>query len=356
MSTSRASVLGFGLGVLTVLVLGAGWTRGQASPNLSPQDHTFSIVAMDEETGEVGVAVTTRNPCVGNRVPWVRAGVGAVATQASTRPEYGEELLDLLEEGLSPRAAMAEALGRDEGADSRQVAVISADGETAQHTGSGPGSWAGERAGKDFATQGNVLVGPRVLDEVTRVMEQTAGSGRPLADRLIAALEAGDAVGGDRRKGRRQSAAVLVADPRPGMATRPDGRSVFIHVCEAPDPVGEVRRQYEAVSQTLGYRDLQIFQGSDVWQLKVILHELGYLGESGTDLERGTDWAVFTPETAQAVDAFRSHEGLSTPRDGGTPSGWVDRATVTALWASLEERGSSERIRRELREFVRIRN
>jgi uncharacterized Ntn-hydrolase superfamily protein len=187
-------------------------------------------------------------------------------------------------------------------------------------------------------------------------MEETAGSGRPLADRLIAALEAGDAAGGDRRKGRRQSAAVLVADSRPGMATRPDGQSVFIHVCESPDPVGEVRRQYESVSQTLGYRDLQIFQGSDVWQLKVILHELGYLGDAETDLERGDDWSVFTPETARAVDAFRSAEGLSTPQDGGTPSGWVDRATVTALWTSLDQQGSSERVRRKLREFIQIRN
>ena len=239
-------------------------------------DHTFSIVALDPETGEMGVAVTTRNACVGNRVPWVRAGVGAVATQASTRPEYGTEILALLEEGYTPLAALDAAVAADPGAERRQVGVVGASGATAQHTGSGPGAWAGERAGRNFAAQGNVLVGPQVLDEVARVMEETAGSGRALADRMIQALEAGHAVGGDRRKGRRQSAGVIVADPRPGRSTRPDGQSVFLHICEHPEPVAELRRQFESVSQTLGYRELQQFRGSDVWQLKLILHALGF--------------------------------------------------------------------------------
>lgn len=359
MKAVRASALGYGLGALSVLLLGilmAGVPESRENPGEPDPDHTFSVVAMDPETGEVGVAVTTRNACVGNRVPWVRAGVGAVATQASTRPEYGPELLDGLEEGLSPAEALSRALAQDDGADQRQVAVVGVSGETAQHTGSGPGPWAGQRAGVNFATQGNVLAGPAVLDEVVRIMEETAGSGRPLADRLVAALEAGHAAGGDRRKGRRQSAAVLVADSRPGMATRPDGQSVFLHICEAEEPVRELRRQYEAVSQTLGYRTLQQYQGADVWQLKVILHALGYFGRNLESLEREAGWNLFTAEAAAAVDEFRRELGLSTPEDGGTPPGWVDRTTIQALWGALEEEGRAVEIRKQLRPFVHIRN
>ena len=95
--------------------------------------HTFSIAAVDPLTGESGVAVTTRVACVGNGVPWVRAGVGAVATQASTRTEYGAELLDMLEEGISPAEALATALAADPGANRRQVGVVALDGRAAQH-------------------------------------------------------------------------------------------------------------------------------------------------------------------------------------------------------------------------------
>ncbi|NIR35806.1 MAG: DUF1028 domain-containing protein, partial [Actinobacteria bacterium] len=103
--------------------------------------------AVDPATGESGVAVTTRVACVGNGVPWVRAGVGAVATQASTRTEYGEELLDMLEQGLSPGEALDRATAADEGRDRRQVGVVSVDGRAAQHTGDGPSDWKGHRSG-----------------------------------------------------------------------------------------------------------------------------------------------------------------------------------------------------------------
>lgn len=128
--------------------------------------HTFSIAAVDPATGESGVAVTTRVACVGNGVPWVRVGVGAVATQASTRTEYGQELLDMLEEGMTPREALDLATAGDEGRERRQIGVVALDGSSAQHTGSGTGDWAGHRAGLNYATQGNVLVGPEVLAAV----------------------------------------------------------------------------------------------------------------------------------------------------------------------------------------------
>ncbi|MEO7964572.1 MAG: DUF1028 domain-containing protein, partial [Gemmatimonadaceae bacterium] len=105
--------------------------------------HTFSIAAVDPRTGEVGVAVTTRVACVGNGVPWVRAGVGAVATQANTRTEYGNELLDLLAKGNAPDDALRRLLLSDTAAASRQIGVIARDGRSAQHTGSATSAWAG---------------------------------------------------------------------------------------------------------------------------------------------------------------------------------------------------------------------
>jgi uncharacterized Ntn-hydrolase superfamily protein len=317
--------------------------------------HTFSIAAVDPQTGESGVAVTTRVACVGNGVPWVRAGVGAVATQASTRTEYGQELLDMLERGLSPREALDRATAADDGRDRRQVGVVSLDGSAAQHTGPGPGDWAGHRSGPNYAAQGNVLVGPQVIDAVAEAFEASEGSNRHLADRLIEALGAGQRVGGDRRVGRLQSAAVVVADPREGMARRADGQTVHINVCEHPTPVAELRRIYDTVSGTLGYRELSLAAGNDVWQVKLILHALGYYRDGAGELERERGTEAFDAEIAEAVDAFRADHGLSHSGSGGTPPGFVDRKLVDLLWEELEEAGKAESTRATIRELTQVR-
>ena len=159
--------------------------------------HTFSIVAVDPRTKETGVAVTTRNPCVGNAVPWVKAGVGAVATQGGTRVEYGPDLLDLLSKGLSPKEALDKLVAADQDRERRQVGVIGIDGRSAQWTGSGQrgseskGDWVAERSGPTFAVQGNSLVSPEVVDAVAAAFQASEGSPRNLADRLIEALNAG---------------------------------------------------------------------------------------------------------------------------------------------------------------------
>src|SRR3954471_24819407 len=144
--------------------------------------HTFSIAAIDPRTGEVGVAVTTRVPCVGGGVPWVRAGVGAVATQANTRTEYGNELLDALAKGEAPADALRRLLAADSGASSRQIGVIDTKGRTAQHTGTQPQPWAGHRTGPNYVTQGNILVGPEVIEAVAKSFEASEGQPRHLAD------------------------------------------------------------------------------------------------------------------------------------------------------------------------------
>lgn len=317
--------------------------------------HTFSIAAVDPVTGESGVAVTTRVACVGNGVPWVRAGVGAVATQASTRTAYGDELLDMLESGLSPQEALDRATAGDEGRERRQVGVVSVDGSAAQHTGTGPGFWAGHRSGPNYAAQGNVLVGPEVVEAVADSFEETEGSGRHLADRLIEALLAGQYVGGDRRVGRLQSAAVIVADPREGMSRRADGQTVHINVCEHPTPVGELRRIYDTVSGTLGYRELSQPAGNDVFQVKLILHALGYYRPDEPSLERDRSSGYFDDEIAAAVDAFRVAQGLSHRDSGGTPPGFVDAQLVELMWRELEAAGKAEELRAEIREMTRVR-
>lgn len=319
--------------------------------------HTFSIVAVDPSTGETGVVVTTRNPCVGNAVPWVRAGVGAVATQGGTRVEYGVELLDLIEQGLSPQEAMDKLVAADEGRERRQVGVIDSKGRTAQWTGKGQygaekqGDWVHMRTGRTYAVQGNSLVSTRVVDVVAETFEASEGSVRTLADRLIEALDAGQRLGGDGRHGETQSAAVLVADPRPGMSRRPDGVSVNINVCEHPEPVQELRRIYDTATETLGFRKLEQFAGNDILTLKLMLHALGYYraGEKEIPLT-GPGANVYTEETVQALDAFRSAQEWGT-----TVPGFVDARVVERLWARLKEKGLDEEIRRKLMAMQRIR-
>jgi len=315
---------------------------------------TFSIAAVDPATGEVGVAVTTRVACVGNAVPWVRAGVGAVATQAYTRVEYGPELLDLLAQGVPAEEALRRATAADPGAARRQVGVIGLTGGTAQHTGDSTNTWAGQRHGSTYVTQGNLLTGPDVLDAVAASFEATAPSGRHLADRLIEALAAGHAAGGDARKGRAQSAAVIVADARDGMSRRPDGVTANISVCEHPDPVAELRRIYNTISETLGFRELQQFSGSDVYQLRVMLHALGRYRSEVDAIPRRRDAMVYTQDLVDAVDAFRRDVGLATP-DLGSPPGYVDAEMLDRLWQALADAGKADSVRALLQEVTAVR-
>jgi uncharacterized Ntn-hydrolase superfamily protein len=319
--------------------------------------HTFSIVAVDLATGETGVIVTTRNPCVGNAVPWVRAGVGAVATQGGTRVEYGNDLLDRLARGMTPQEALDEVVAADEGRERRQVGVIDSKGRTAQWTGKGQygaerqGDWVHMRTGPTFAVQGNSLVSPAVVDAVADTFQRSEGSIRTLADRLIEALAAGQALGGDGRHGETQSAAVLVADPRPGLSRRPDGITVNINVCEHPEPVGELRRIYDTASETLGFRRLEQFVGRDVLALKLMLHALGYYRPEVKALPVTGDGAdVYTEEAVAALDRFRRDQAWGT-----TVPGYVDQRVIARLWQRLEEQGAAAALRARIRDLGRIR-
>ena len=199
---------------------------------------TFSIVAVDMDAGEAGCAVQSKYFAVGSVVPWVRAGVGAVATQAAGVAVYGARALDALEAGASPEDALAAILADDAGRETRQLGVVAADGCAAAFTGADCMDWAGHRVGTGYAVQGNILAGEAVVEEMARAYETTGG---PLVERLVAALKAGQAVGGDRRG--QQSAAVVVERVGAAAATREGiDRVCELRVEDDPAPIAELRR------------------------------------------------------------------------------------------------------------------
>ena len=342
------------LAIISTLALSTALAQEPVAWGADLEFHTFSIVAVDPQTGETGVAVTTRRPCVGNAVTWVRPGVGAVATQGRTRLEYGHDLLDLLEQGMAPQTAMDQVVAADEGSEHRQVGVIDINGRTAQWTGSQQyraveqGDYVAMRSGDNYAVQGNALVGTHVVDAVVYTFEQSEGKQRHLADRMIEAIRAGQVLGGDFRHGDTQSAAVLVADPRPG-TTRPDQVSVDINVCDHPQPVAEMRRIYDTISQKLGFRELRQFKGLDVLQLKVILHALGYYRPDGVVTLADPTLTVYDTEAIEAVDRFRLDQKMGT-----AVPGFIDARTIERLWSRLEEEGLDDEVREDLREIVRV--
>jgi uncharacterized Ntn-hydrolase superfamily protein len=200
---------------------------------------TFSIVAIDLDTGEIGCAVQSKYFAVGNVVPWARAGVGAVATQAAGVAAYGPRILELLErDRLDPETAIATALGNDKRRETRQLGVVTADGASAAHTGAHCSAWAGHRTGPGYAVQGNILAGESVVAEMERAFLASAGS---LAERLVTALEAGQAAGGDSRG--QQSAAVVVEQPGAAAETREGvDRVCDLRVDDHAEPIAELRR------------------------------------------------------------------------------------------------------------------
>jgi len=306
---------------------------GMRTSPADPEFHTFSICAIDPASGQCGVAVTTRVTQVGRYVPWVRAGVGAVATQATTATKYGPAGLDLLAAGKTPAEAIDELLKDDANRELRQLGIIDIQGRTAAFTGNENGTWAGSRQGKNYTVQGNLLVGKEVIDAVADSFESTDGTDMVLADRLLAALEAGQAIGGDKRQGRPQSAALVVAGVEQGI--NGDGIAETLQVAEHPEPVGELRRQFNAIHQRLGYRTFSTVRGRDVIELKRILHRLSYLWPERAEFPTRAEQpalADFDAETAAAVDRFRQEHSLPVPTDGlGHPAGLVDAEFVAAL-------------------------
>lgn len=193
---------------------------------------TFSIVARDPETGAFGVAVSTAVPCVGGIVPHIKPGVGAIATQAYTNPALAIDGLPLIEQGMSPEEALTSLLAKDVGAATRQCAGIDVKGRVFAFSGNECVDWYGSRSGENYSVQGNMLVGAETVDAMAEAFEESRGH---LSSRLLKALEAGQAAGGDNRG--RESAALVVAPFDDAEYSKIDIRVDLHH-----DPVAELRR------------------------------------------------------------------------------------------------------------------
>lgn len=222
-----------------LLLFGAGATA-------AAQVATFSIVAYDAANSEWGVTVASRYFSVGSVVPWAEAGVGAIATQANVNVGYGPHGLELLRRGATAKQVLDQLLAEDkfEGKDGRQFAIIDRRGSIAAYTGPNAPTWAGDRQGKNWSAQGNILVGPQVVESMGRAFEATQGE---LAEKLYAALKAGDDAGGDARG--KQSASMLVVRKQGGRNINND-RTIYINVDDNPQPLAELRRLLDL---NLGY-------------------------------------------------------------------------------------------------------
>jgi uncharacterized Ntn-hydrolase superfamily protein len=250
---------------LILVLLGLAVTPGFAQPQLDrertpttdPWFGTFSIIAFDPATSELGVGVQSRAFGAGAAVPYAKPGVGAVATQASANRSYGPKAIALLEQGLSPEEVVKRITDEDDGRDTRQVAVIDVKGRSAVYTGrrvidrnSDPndpvhlGGYAGHVTGKNFSVQGNTLASVEVVKAMAAAYEQGKGS---MAERLIDALDAGQSKGGDTRG--MQSAGILVVRPLPPNTTSTVERIVDIRVDDSENPFKELRR---LLNMTLG--------------------------------------------------------------------------------------------------------
>ncbi|HEX6283828.1 MAG TPA: DUF1028 domain-containing protein [Pyrinomonadaceae bacterium] len=232
----RTLILLFVLLVHSVFI---GSPRGHAqhaSPKPTRPVHTYSIVARDPASGELGVAVQSHWFSVGPIVAWAEAGVGAIATQSFVDPSYGKNGLDLMRAGKSAPETLKELLAKDEGREVRQVAMIDAQGRVDAWTGKNDIQAAGHIIGTNFSVQANLMLNDTVWPAMARAFENTRGD---LADRMLAALDAAQAAGGDIRG--RQSAALIVVTGKPtGQAWK--DRTFDLRVDDNPEPLKELRR------------------------------------------------------------------------------------------------------------------
>ncbi len=203
----------------------------------NPLAHTFSIVAIDPETGDMGVAVQSHWFSVGTSVIWGEAGVGVVATQSFINPAYGPNGLELMKMGFTAEEALDMLIKKDGARDVRQVAFLDASGAVANYTGSGCIQYAGSKKGRGYSIQANLMASDQVWPMMARAFE--GSEGQPLAERLIAALEAGQKAGGDLRG--RQSAAILVVKAKSTGKVWED-RLVDLRVEDHPNPIQELKR------------------------------------------------------------------------------------------------------------------
>lgn len=228
---------------------------------------TYSIIARDAETGHFGAAVQTCNLAVGTWVPWGAAGVGVVATQARAERRYGISGLELMREGYTADQALKALLAADSRREERQVSMIDSAGNVATHTGRGCLPAAGSIVGEDFCAQANMVAADAVWPAMAGAYQATEG---PLAERLLAALDAADEAGGDLRG--RQTAALLV------VGDRSSAPLVDLRVDHDPDPLGQLRRFYRLHrAYTLQYEIMDCVEAGKLEPVAAMVAKLGEL-------------------------------------------------------------------------------
>jgi uncharacterized Ntn-hydrolase superfamily protein len=253
---------------------------------VEPIVSTYSIVAADLDADQWGVAVQSKFLSVGSVVPWAEPHVGAIATQAYANPRYGPNGLQLLREGLSAQEAVDHLTAADDGRDHRQLGIVDGKGDAATYTGKECMDWAGGRTGAGYAAQGNILVSGETVDAIAESFE--ASGGRPLAERLIDCLAAGQAAGGDSRG--QQSSALLVVERDGGYAQMSDV-VVELRVEDHERPIEELWRIYvlhdEIFGSTPREQWLEVDEALGA-ELRERLAKLGYDGDLG---EAFPSWA-----------------------------------------------------------------
>jgi uncharacterized Ntn-hydrolase superfamily protein len=276
---------------------------------------TFSIVAADLDNGDWGVAVASKFPCVGAVVPHARAGVGAVATQAWANTSFGPEGLDLMAAGSSAQQTLDALLVADEGRKDRQVAFVDANGLAVTFTGDDCMDWAGGIAGDAFAAQGNILVGRHVVESMADAFASADGD---LCDRLLEALVAGDAAGGDRRG--KQSAALLVVREGGGYEGRND-RYIDCRVDDHAEATTELVRLFGVWDDTMLVRNDVAVPATR----ELVLDLQQRLRKAGT--YAGEETGVFDDATRAALAAWAGELNLEERlRDDEQVSDWLVRA------------------------------
>lgn len=278
---------------------------------------TFSIVGYDENTGELGIAVASKFLAVGAVVPFAKAGVGAIATQSLANLSYGVEGLELLEKGLSPKEVIEKITEKDDGHALRQVGIVDVKGQSATYTGDDCYDWAGGAAAKNYAVQGNILVSQQVIEQMEATFEQTEGS---LAERLTAALLAGDSAGGDSRG--RQSAALLVVKEYGSYGGYTD-RYIDLRVDDHPDPVQELIR-------LLKLRELYFEKPQDEDVMELSSEQIKTIGEYLSTLEYVSSDSNSEQQILDALDTYQHTENFD---ERVQPKGKLDRK----VWEFLEE-------------------
>jgi uncharacterized Ntn-hydrolase superfamily protein len=273
---------------------------------------TYSIVARDPASGDLGVAVQSKFLAVGAVVPWAKAGVGAIATQAFANVDYGPQGLALLADGHSADGALRQLVAADDGREHRQAGIVDARGGSATHTGGDCFAWAGGRTGENYAAQGNILVDAPVVDGL---VDTFLAGGMPFPELLVACLAAAEEAGGDRRG--RESASILVVRERGGFGGGND-RWIDLRVDQHDDPIGELGRVL--AFQRLYYdrpdpAELVPLDEANAGELRSLLTALG----GGPGGRFGTVYRRMSGEPAEDDDP---HPAVGEPRP--FPSNWDD--------------------------------